>query len=283
MRLKKWHYVILLIVVLAINVLIAFLIFYTPDKLRVSFLDVGQGDAILIQGPTGIDMLVDAGKDRSAVRELGKQLGPLDRTIDIVVATHPDADHIGGLPAVFAGYRVRAYLSPSIKNDTDPTYALESAVAREQGVRIVPARRGSRVELGGGAYADILFPDRDVDTIETNTGSVVLRVVYGDTSFLLTGDAPDDVESWLVTLDEGSIKSDVLKAGHHGSRTSTSAAFLAAVDPSIVVISAGKDNSYGHPHQEVVERILASGAILVSTIEKGTIVFESDGETVMER
>lgn len=277
-------YIPLLVLALVLNMVAwVVVIFPKTSTLEVSFLDVGQGDAILIEGPTGIQMLVDGGRDRSVLRELGKRMGPLDRSIDVVVETHPDADHIGGLAGVFKSYRVETFIEPGIPNDTAPTRALEDAVAYEPILHPVIARQGMRLHLGGGAYADILFPDRDVEEVETNTGSIIMRVVYGDTSFMLTGDAPSSIEEWLVRLYGKSLASDILKAGHHGSRTSSSGLFLSVVNPEVVVISAGKDNSYGHPHQEVLQNIASSGAAMLSTFDQGAITFSSDGVMIRQK
>lgn len=247
--------------------------------LTVSFLDIGQGDAILIQGPTGAEVLIDGGPDRTVLRVLPKELGPIDRTLDLVIATHPDKDHIAGLSEVLKRYDVKAIMDPDIENDTSYAKSFDAYSAEEESI-VIPARRGTRIHLGDGAYLDILYPDRDVSTVESNTGSIVARVVYGETSFLLTGDAPASVESWLVTLDGASLQSDVLKAGHHGSRTSTSAELLSVVDPLYVVVSAGKDNSYGHPHEEVVTTVMESGAQLLRTMGAGPVTFKSDGVSV---
>ena len=273
-----------LLALIGLNILVWVLLALKPaGTLTVSFLDVGQGDAILIQSPTGTEVLIDGGRDRSILRALTKQMGPLDRTIDLVVATHPDADHIGGLSAVFDRYQIDTFMEPGVASDTTPSESLASRLQQEKDVETIVARRGDRIELGGGAYADILFPDRTVTTLETNTASVIMRVVYGETSFLLTGDAPTSVEEWLVVLDGSTLASDVLKAGHHGSRTSTSDTFLSTVDPHTVVVSAGKDNSYGHPHTEIVERIRASGAALASTLGEGPVTFVSNGTTIEVR
>ena len=249
-------------------------------KLRVSFLDIGQGDSVLIQGPTGTVVLIDGGPGASVLRRLSEELPSFDQIVDAVVETHPDKDHIGGLSDVFDRYEVSYFFEPGIPNDTSATKSLLEAVEREPGVTHIIARRGMRLILGGGAYADVLFPDRDVSGVETNTGSVVLRVVYGATSFMLTGDSPSNVEEWLVLLDGSTLQSDVLKAGHHGSRTSSSAEFLAAVNPGIVVISAGKGNSYGHPHEDVLNRIKIEDAAVAETLGGGTVHFVSDGKTV---
>jgi competence protein ComEC len=121
--------------------------------------------------------------------------------------------------------------------------------------------------------------------METNDGSIVMHLVYGDTSFMLTGDLPSDIEDWLVALDatDGELKSDVLKAGHHGSKYSSDDAWLAAVAPSMVAISAGKDNSYGHPNPETIQRINHEGAAIYSTIEEGTVTFVSNGTRVYKK
>lgn len=259
---------------------------YRPQAsdLTVSFLDVGQGDAILIEGPTGIEMLIDGGKDRSVLRELPRVMGPLDRSIDVVVATHPDADHIGGLPGVLSRYSVRRFFEPGKDGESSMYESLEVSVDQEQGLEEGVLRNGTRIHLGGGAYADILHPEENVAQLrETNDASIIMRVVYGETEFMLTGDAPSWAEDRVVQRYGSTLQSDILKAGHHGSKTSTSATFLAAVNPGIVVVSAGKDNSYGHPHQDVVARILESGAVFVSTINEGTITFVSNGREVVQK
>jgi competence protein ComEC len=257
-----------------------------PERtLRVSFLNIGQGDSIFIEGPTGIQMLVDGGPNGSVLREFGKRMPFFDRTLDAVVETHPDKDHIGGLVDVFDRYDVDTFFEPGILNDTKISKALVGAVKTE-GSRDILARRGMRILLGGGAYADILYPDEDVSRVkDTNTGSIVMRVVYGNTSFLLTGDSPQAVERHLIALDpEGRwLESDVLKPGHHGSRTSTAPEYVAAVKPSFAVISAGKDNSYGHPHQETLQTLAKAGVRVLSTIDSGTITFSSDGFALEKR
>lgn len=274
----------ILLLLATLNAAAYYYVYKPPFQgLTVAFLDVGQGDSILIEGPTGLQMLVDGGRDRAAVRQLPRVIGLFDRTLDLVVETHPDADHIGGLSEVFDRYRIRHFLSPGIKNDTSPTRRLEAKVREEKGLAPTRARRGERVHLGGGAYADVLYPDHDVSESETNAGSVALRVVYGETAFMLTGDLPSAGEEYLVRLsEEGALRSDVLKAGHHGSRTSTSEEWLKSVAPAIVVISAGEGNSYGHPHEEVLERIRGAGSSVMTTMDDGTLTFVSDGERVRE-
>ena len=270
-----------IVVLLLLNGWLTYLILIPrEEKLEVHFLDIGQGDSILIEAPGGIDMLIDGGPDRSVMRQLPKKIGIFDRKIDVVIATHPDKDHIAGLPAVFSRYQVSYFIESGVEHDSQYVEALEEAVSSEPSLTVLTARRGMRIRLGEEAYADILFPDRDVSNVETNDGSVILRLVYGDTSFVLAGDAPSKLEDYLVSLDGSALNSDVLKASHHGSKNSTSDVWLQAVDSSIVVISAGRGNSYGHPAPDVVTRILNSGARIYSTIEDGTVTIISDGEEV---
>lgn len=276
---RKAALLLTVLVLLILNVVLWALLRVPQGNLEVTFLNVGQGDAILIETPSGVQILIDGGPDRSILRQLPLFMGPLDRSIDLVVATHPDKDHIAGLADVFARYQVRAFMEPGIEGETSFAHALSYAVKHEPGVMRIEARRGMRIHLGKDAYADVLFPDRDVDAIESNTGSIVLRLVHGESEFMLTGDAPMSVEDWLVTLDGEKLRSDVLKAGHHGSRTSTGERWMETVAPRYVVISAGKDNSYGHPHEEVVERVRRFGAEMRSTMD-GPVTFVSDGREV---
>ena len=252
--------------------------------LIVSFLNIGQGDSILIQSPTGEKMLIDGGPDRSVLRELSKKLWPWDRHIDVLVETHPDKDHIAGLGDVLERYDVDYFLESGVPDKTATSQHVKDDVEKEKGIQHLIVKRGMRLHLGNDVYADVLFPDTDQSEQKaTNDGSIVLRVVYRNTSFMLTGDLPSPYEDQLVSLDGTSLKSDILKAGHHGSRYSTDSIWLRAVAPRDVVISAGKGNSYGHPHKEVLERVTEQGAQIVSTIDSGTITFVSDGVTVMRK
>ncbi|MES2134813.1 MAG: MBL fold metallo-hydrolase [Patescibacteria group bacterium] len=251
-----------------------------PHGLKVSFLNIGQGDSIFIEGPTGIQMLVDAGPpDKSVLRELGSVMPLFDRSIDAVVETHPDQDHLGGIPDVFDRYQVGTFLEPGIPNDTKATKAVVLAVEKS-GVKDIVARRGMRLILGGGAYADILFPDRDLPKIETNTGSIVMRVVYGNTSFLLNGDSPQVIEKYLVSIDGKQLQSTVLKAGHHGSKSSSTSEFVKVVNPKYGIFSRGCDNKYGHPAPIVAQLFSNLQIPIFDTCTDGRITFISDGESL---
>ena len=153
---------------------------------------------------------------------------------------------------------------------------------KEKKIPNILARRGMVVNFGDGAKLQILFPlsGQDVSNWDTNNASIVAKLVYGDKSFLLTGDSPIQIENVLLSVDKNILDSDVLKAGHHGSRTSTSLAYAEAVSSEYAVISAGKDNTYGHPHKEVLDILAKVGAKIVNTIDSGTIEFETDGKTI---
>jgi competence protein ComEC len=255
----------------------------TPHGLTATFLNVGQGDSILIEGPTGIQLLVDGGPDASALRELGKRLPFWDRTIDAVVATHPDADHIGGLADILNRYEVKNIIESGVLNDTRAWQNFVTAANTEvaHGAVHTLARQGQRIQLGGGAYADVLYPDHDVSKVkDTNSGSVVLHVVYGKTSFMLTGDLPTAQEQELFLQYGYGLHSDVLKAGHHGSRTSSSADFVQSVGPTYAVFSRGCNNKYGHPHQEVVDLFAQLKIRTFDTCEEGSVTFSSNGALV---
>ena len=250
-------------------------------QLTIAFLDVGQGDGIFIDSPMGNQILIDGGgSDGKVLRSLSKVMPFYARSIDMVIATHPDQDHIGGLAEVFRRFDVASYMSPGIPNDTAVFLALESAVTEESIEHKIVARRGMKIILSKSAYLEVLFPDRDVSGLETNDGSIVAKLVYGETEIMLTGDSPQKIEEYLTAVDGGNLKSDILKLGHHGSKTSSSPIFLSAVDPEVAIISAGQENHYGHPHKEVLDRLSELKIKYLQTLEEGTIVFKTDGQAM---
>lgn len=255
---------------------------HQPDGLlHVHTLDVGQGDAILVVTPNGRRMLVDGGPSPSAVLDgLGRRFPPWDRRLDVVVLTHPDADHVGGLPAVLDRYSVDVVIEPDVHHDTPDARAWRAATDAEAaaGARLLHAVAGMRIDLDpqAGVIADVLWPptERPPPPDAVNDHSVVLRLVHGRTTVLLTGDIESEVEARLVR-DGAPLAADVLKVGHHGSDTSTTPAFLAAVRPSLAVISVGADNRFGHPTEGVLER-LASVPVRRTDLE-GAVEIVGDG------
>lgn len=248
-------------------------------NLEVHFFDVGQGDAIFIKTPDGIQVLIDGGPDSSVLRELGSQMKVFDRNIDLVIATHSDKDHIGGLIDVLNRYDVKNILLTENKNATEAS-DIFSKNTKAENASIILARRGQVFQLGASTTLEILSPAGPTDGWESNNASIIVQLRYGDIEFMLTGDAPYEIEDYLVSIYGDQLESEVLKLGHHGSKTSTSETFLEVVDPEYAVVSSGKDNRYGHPNKDVIGRTIISGAKIYSTIEAGTISFVSDGREV---
>lgn len=247
--------------------------------LEVSFLDIGQGDSIFIETPNGTQMLIDAGRDTLALNRLGKAMGFFDRSIDVVLVTHPDQDHIGGIPGVLDQYDV-AHFVDSFASTASGAYDEMNRRVEAEGSEYHVGKRGMLITLDedAGVYFHILHPEPDDFAVtETNDLSIIGKLVYGDTSFMLTGDAGKAQEAMLYATDGGYLKSSVLKAGHHGSKTSSLAAFVKIVDPTYAIVSAGKDNSYGHPHKEVIDTFEKQNIEILSTAEQGTIRFLSNG------
>jgi len=247
--------------------------------LTVSFLNIGQGDSIFIDSPSGRQVIIDGGPNASVIRELGAVMPWYDRTIDVMIPTHPDSDHVGGLIDVLARYKIGTIIQSSVQGSTATWDTLEKSI-RSEGANVITAKRGQIVDLGRGAYLEILSPDRDVPNVDTNTGCVVTHLVYGKTSFMLSCDAPQPIENYLVSLDGTDLHSDVLKAGHHGSKTSSSPLFVGYVDPTYTVYSRGCNNKYGFPHQETIDTFKKFGIPTLDTCTQGTITFVSDGNSV---
>lgn len=254
-----------------------------PDgRLHVYFLDVGQGDAILVRAPDGRQILIDGGPSPAALLgELGEILPFWGRSLDMVILTHPDADHITGLMPLLDAYRVRQVL------DTPASDAASVSVPwREELTALGVTRRfaGRGMALVVGDLRITILHPRSAPRADGDAGdndnSIVLRLDYDGNSLLLTGDAGVKVEAELIAADLP-LRADVLKVGHHGSRSSTSAAFVAAVDPSLAVIQVGADNDFGHPNPEVLERL--EGAKVLRTDEDGRIEVIGDGSRIWFR
>lgn len=244
--------------------------------LKVAFLDVGQGDAIYIEAPNGNQVLIDGGRDRRVLRPLGEVMPWDDKTLDLIIATHPDADHIGGLPAVLERYEVAGVMHNGDTATTQTYRTLVTDMKEEQdtGAKVMLATRGTKINLSEEVYLEVLYPVAGMGG-ESNDLSVMVYLTDGVHDFLLTGDAPVLAENYLTTHDGELIDVDVLKAGHHGSRTSSGSNFIKVTSPLYAIISAGADNNYGHPHAEVMSRLAQSGAQILETSKEGTIICES--------
>jgi competence protein ComEC len=274
----------LLGVPLAIAILAWLAVAQLPDgKLHVAFLDVGQGDAALITTPQGQQILVDGGPSPAALTSaLGREMPFWDRSLDLVIMTHPDADHITGLTEVLDRYRVDGWLDNG-RPDDDALYAQCISELEAGSVTRQVVRAGDRLELGSGIVLEVLHPQPELmvgTEADANNNSVVLRLVWGQASFLLTGDIEAEAEHLLLNSGQ-SLPSSVLKVAHHGSGGSSTAEFLDAVDPAYAIISVGADNRFGHPQEAVLDRLAQMGEVeILRTDEQGTIEFATDGQEI---
>ena len=237
---------------------------------RITFYNIGQGDAIHISLPEDFDMLIDGGPDNTIVQKLGEHLGPFNHTIELVVLTHMDADHIAGFIPLLDHYHVNQVLW---NGEAAPTSFSQSLLAKiqEYHVPLRIAHAGDRLQVEGATF-DVLNAGDTNNDGSRNDGSIVLRATIAGTHFLFTGDLEQTREKILLTGDTY-MQSDILKIGHHGSRSSTSLPFLISVDPMQAIISAGKKNRYGHPHQETLDRLKVRHVRTRTTFEEGDITY----------
>lgn len=254
-----------------------------PGNLRVSFVDVGQGDGAVAVTPAGQAIVIDAGPPdaSAAMRAELRALGA--RKVDWVVASHPHADHIGGLPDLMSEYPPRQVLDPTYVHGT----ALQQRFLKQvgsSGARLVRARAGSSIQLDPSVKLQVLAPPSRLfqgGDSDANNNSIVCRLSFGATHFLFTGDLEADGRAALLkNSPAGQLRADVLKVAHHGSHNGTDPALLAAVRPRIAVISCGRGNDYGHPHREALDQLARSGSRVLRTDQLGTIRCVSNGKTV---
>jgi competence protein ComEC len=239
---------------------------WSRSQPRIVMLDIGQGDAIYLRTPDGQDILIDAGHGNKVVEQLSRELPFSDRTIELAIATHFDADHIGGFKGVLEQYDVDKFATNGGTPTTDTGRALLETITKE-GLEPQIFNTGSKVS-GEGFTIDVVWPP---DTKESsNEGSIVARLVTGKTSALFTGDADFKVEDALLKR-HASIGAEILKVGHHGSKTSSGDAFLAAIGGKRAIISVGATNKYGHPTQAAMDRLIKHGYSIDRTDQQGSI------------
>lgn len=250
----------------------------TPNgNIEISYLDVGQGDAAYIR-VNDFDILIDAGP-RSDSDKLMKQLE--DKNIDdfeIIIATHPHEDHIGGMTKVFERYDVKSFYMPKVTNNTKTFENMIKAVGNE-GLKAKVIKEGTSFDLGNGAKLEAYSPTKDTYA-DFNDYSPIMKLTYGNKSFIFTGDAEKEVEEEVVKKYSNELKADVIKFGHHGSSTSSTKDFIEAISPEYGIISCGVDNSYGHPHRETLDIINKIGIKAYRTDKQGQITITSDGNNI---
>ena len=256
---------------------------FLPDgKLHVYFLDVGQGDAILVLTPAGGKVVIDGGTSPGTMTaHLGRHMAFHDRYLDLVVLTHPHDDHLVGLVECLERHDVGQVVDPGYPATTG-NYAHWLELLKEKGTPVYRGRRGALqpIDLGNGAVLTLLHPPPTLlegTESDTNNNSVVLRLAWGESSFLFTGDIEEEGEAVLLRTG-APLRSTVLKAPHHGSKTSLSPEFLAAVSPQVAVICCGADNKFGHPHAGTLEKLTEAGCTVLRTDQNGTVEVVTDGK-----
>lgn len=247
-------------------------------NLRFHFIDVGQGDSSLIITPKGKTILIDAGDEAHAkkvvsyIREQGIE------KLDLVIATHPDADHIGGMDKVIKNFDIDVFAMPDVSAKTNQYKQIQRELKAKK-MRATRLYQGDEVQIDDDIDFEILSPVKGKKYDDTNEYSIVAKIVYKDTSFILMGDATMENEVDIIN-NVPDIDIDVLKLGHHGSSTSSSDYFITKTSPKIAIISCGKNNKYGHPHQEVMRVLKKHGVTPYRTDEMGDIVITSDGKEI---
>lgn len=283
MKIKNQKFVFAILAILFLANILAWLAVFElkkPNLLEVNFFNIGQGDAFLIEIPQRHQILIDGGPSFAILEKLAKEMPFWDRTIDLIILTHPEKDHLSGLIEVLKRYEVENIVWTGVVRDI-PEYKIWESLIQQEGAEIFIAKAGQKIKWSRTVldHLEILYPLGEIAGEEfknSNNSSIVARLVFGGNSFLFTGDAYKDVEEELVEK-MLPIDSDVLKIGHHGSKTSTSDEFVKMVSPQIAVISAGKGNSYGHPHQEVLEILEKYGIKILRTDLQGDIKIFSNG------
>lgn len=269
---RKFFYS-LIIFLLFLAIILGGIIYYSQNSkdLKVIFLDVGQGDAILVEQGNN-QLLIDGGRNGKALLEkLGKYIPFWDRQIETIVATHPDADHIAGLVDVLKNYNVKAMIKTKSENKSQTYEALANAI-KQEGAADIEAIKGTKINFANNISAEVVYPLTPVETANStasNENSVAVVINSGANKFLMAGDLPTAQEE---NLNVGSI--NFFKVSHHGSKYSTSDKFLDDIKPEEAIISVGKNNTYGHPAPEIIQRLLDHGIKIWRTDEMGDIVYQ---------
>ncbi len=276
---KVLNKIILIVILIAINFFLWQEVLFSSKEselLTISFLDIGEGDSILIDDSFGNQILIDSGNGEKILKALDKNMPVHDKKIELAILTHPDTDHMKGFLDVIEAYEVDKFLYTGVKKDSHVYNSLLNLV-REENIDLKIAIQGQDIALANGANLYVLYPDKNLEGFEskdTNDYSIITKLIFGKFSLLLTGDAARKLEAYLLNSDLN-LNSTVLKVGHHGSKSSTHPLFLIRVNPKVAVISVGKNN-YGHPAPEILERL--SNILTLRTDLDGDIKIVTDGE-----
>lgn len=233
---------------------------FTFGEFKVSFLDIGQGDSIYIRTPDDYNILIDGGPSMSVLEEISETIPIYSKDIDVLFLTHPHSDHVNGLVEVLNRYRVKKVMIVGTPS-RNPYYKEFLKIIRDQNIPLYFPVSKEDIKVGRFLFLDIIWPDKKLAGVEfenLNNASLSMRVLFKNHSVVLTGDAEEEQEKEMAASGNN-LKGDFLKAGHHGSRTASTEAFLDEVDPETVIIQCGKENSFGHPHKETLLKLLNRG------------------------
>ncbi|MDD5738451.1 MAG: MBL fold metallo-hydrolase [Candidatus Pacebacteria bacterium] len=283
------YYLLAIFVLGLANIFVWGFVFGLNGNLKVVVFDIGQGDSIFIETSQKHQILIDGGPSSKVVEKLGQEMPFWDKTIDLVILTHPDYDHLRGLLDVLDNYQVKNILWTGELGEGKTFESWQEKIQKE-GANIFLAKAPAKIIAGfastpnlvrGQVEIDILYPMElpKQDSKNNNDSSIVIRMVFGQTAFMFTGDANREAEQAVIVNNEN-IESNVLKVSHHGSKSATSKEFLANVGPEVAVISVGANNSYGHPHQEVLSNLAEFGIKVKRTDKMGDITILSNGNDV---
>jgi competence protein ComEC len=310
---KCYGLIILFLILLVFTIFLYFLLWQnSKKKLTFAMLDVGQGDALFIESPTGTQILIDSGPSRKILGQLARLMPPFDRHLDAIIITNPDRDHIGGFLEILKNYKVDKIFESGTFNKSKIYKNLKKEIEK-QNIQDILAKKGMVLNIGDGAVIEILFPDQDVSTWSPNEGSIVAQLTYGKNSVMLMGDATLKTEEIIIKHLVAKLSSDlaveppsgelggstskftnncvlviiitcknnyvnILKIGHHGSRTSTSEKLIEKILPNYAFISSGKNNKYNHPHPEILNTLNKFGTKIFRTDLLGSIIMKSNGQ-----
>ncbi|MBU0646879.1 MAG: ComEC/Rec2 family competence protein [Patescibacteria group bacterium] len=270
---KSYKILLIFIIVLILLFLGFFWFFYrSNNQLEVDFLDVGQGDSILIKSPAGQNILIDGGPDQKIIKRLRENLSWWDKQIDLMILTHPHDDHVSGLINVLKRYDVKEIVYSGVVCNS-PNYLAWLKLVQEKKIKLTIIDRPQTVKLSDNCQLEMIYPQKSLlgqEVENLNNSSIVIRLVYGKTKFLFVGDLEELSEKELLNS-EVDLTADVLKVGHHGSDTSSSQLFLEKIKPRLAIISVGLKNDFGHPSLRIIKRLERLGIKVLRTDQLGTI------------